>query len=301
MLVFLIPGIALGQASGDRQIALTFERLPLMRPAGFWRPREVSNLILRTLAREEIVAAGFVVEEKIDDDPSSFIVLKDWVEAGHLLGNNTYAYVDLNELEADDFIPHVADGQRYLRKVAWSSRFNFRYLRFPLLHEGNTERKKKRVAEALRRGGYTVAPVTTRTADFEFNPLYVNNEQDSEAIEKLRTLYLDHIADCLTYSESQSLKVFEREIPQILQLHAGVATAIFLDDLISMLRERGYSFISLPEALEDPAYETEESYIGPLGLTLLERVAATRQLPYDPAACQIDRKAITAILASQSP
>lgn len=296
---FLLPGPISGQSTENRQISLTFERLPLMQPAGFWRPREVSNLILRSLGPEKIVAAGFVIEEKIDDDPSSYIVLKDWIEAGHLLGSNTYSYVDLNQLDAADFIPHVADGQRYLRKVSWTSRFNFRYLRFPLLHQGDTERKKNRVVEALRNGGYTIAPVSVRTRDFEFNSFYVDNEQDSEMIEKIKMLYLNHIEDCLNYSETQSVEVFDREIPQILQLHAGIATAVFLDDLVSMLKERGYSFVSLPEALEDPVYETEESYVGPLGLTFIERVAATRELPYDPSACQIDRKIIAEALAGQ--
>jgi hypothetical protein len=101
-------------------------------------------------------------------------------------------------------------------------------------------------------------------------------------MERLKVVYVNHLTEALEYAEAQSEKVFGRQVKHILRLHMGIATASFIDDLIALLKERGYTFLSLEEALSDPAYETEEEYVGPLGLSFIDRVAATRGLPYDP-------------------
>ena len=62
----------------------------------------------------------------------------------------------------------------------------------------------------------------------------------------------------------------------------AIATGSFLEDLIEQLQAQGYSFVSFPEALSDPAYKTEELYVGPSALSFIDRVAATRGLPFDP-------------------
>jgi len=279
--VLLIFGTICFGTLEAKEICLTFEKLPAMKPYGFWLPREISNMILRSLERDGIPAAGFVQEEKIDDDPSTYVVLQDWAKRGHVLGNNTYSYVDFNEVSADDFIDHVADGQKYIRRVTRATRANFRYLRFPQLHEGNTSGKKKEVAKRLSRAGYVIVPATVIPTDFYFNHVYVEIDQNSEQMARLKEIYLRHLAGALDYAEQQAELVFGSQLKQILRLHMGIATASFMDDIITLLKERNYGFVSLQEALSDPAYQTEEEYVGPLGLSFIDRVAATRGLPFD--------------------
>jgi len=265
----------------EKKILLTFDTLPAMKPMGYWTPREISNMILRSLERSNIKAAGFVVAEKVEDDPTTFIVLEDWATRGHILGNQTFGNVDLNELSAEDFLHHAEDGQKPIWAAAKRFNFNFRYFRFPQLHEGNTAGKKKDVRNALRDGGYQIVPVTVKTSDYRFNRAFIEKQKAQGSTDELKSAYLKHVGEMLDHAEKQSTAVFEHQITQILWLHAGIATAFFLDDLINMLRERGYQFVSLPDALKDPAFKTAETYVGPLGLSFLDRVAATRNLPYD--------------------
>lgn len=280
ILFFLLPGS--GLAEPDRNIALTFDDLPFLGPVGYWRPREISNMILRTLQRQDIPAAGFVVEERIQDDVATFVILEDWADAGHIVGNHTFAHVDLHQLRANEFLEHVGDGQKYLKLLSRSRRgFNYRYLRFPYLHQGDNEKKKNRVAKALYRASYEIAPVTIKTGDRRFNRIFLDVENDDPVRERLKAIYLAHVGEAVDYAEAQSQAVFGRNIPHILWLHCAIATASFLDDTIQMLQDRGYSFISMAEALEDPAFKTPETYAGPLGLSFIDRVAATRALPYD--------------------
>ncbi len=286
-----VAGIALLAASlfalddpsppSGKKILLSFDTLPAMKPMGFWAPREISNMILKALERNDIKAVGFVVAEKVEDDPTSYIVLEDWASKGHILGNQTFGNVDLNELSAEDFLQHAEDGQRPIWATAKKFRFNFRYFRFPQLHEGNTPGKKKDVRRALADGGYQIVPITVKTSDFRFNRPLIEKQKAQESLDELKAAYLRHIGTMLDYAEKQSKALFDRNITQILWLHAGIATATWLEDLIPMLRARGYEFVSLPDALTDPAFKTPETYAGPLGLSFLDRVAATRNLPYD--------------------
>ncbi len=280
----------------DRKIALTFDDLPGLGPSGYWRPREISRTILRTLSDHQIQAAGFVVGEKIDDDLSNFVVIEDWASQGHILGNQTHADVDLNELSADEFLEHLADGQNYLRRLSRAFDFNYRYLRFPFLHQGNTKRSKNTVTKALYKADYKIAHVTVKTSDYRFNQFYVEREGDPEKLSQLKLLYLEHIAQALDYAESQSEAVFGRNINHILWLRSCLATAQFLEDLITWLQDRGYQFISFPEALSDPAFQTEETYVGPLGLSFIDRVAASRGLPFDPKHGELTRRDLEKLL-----
>jgi len=266
----------------EKKIALTFEYVPFMKPMGFYRARELSNMILRHLEQEKIQAAGFVVQSKVEDDPSTYVVLDDWASQGHTLGNQTWGDADYNELQHQHFFEHVRDGQKHLRTIARAHPVNFRFLRFPYLHEGNTEKKKKRIRKDLRRRSYRIAHVSVKTAVNFFNRPFVRSQTEyPEKLDALKEQYLSHVMASLDYAEKQSQAVFGRNIPHILQLHMGVATSLMLKPLIDELKSRGYGFVTLVEALDDPAYSTLEEYVGPLGLIFTDRVAFTRGLPFD--------------------
>jgi peptidoglycan/xylan/chitin deacetylase (PgdA/CDA1 family) len=285
-------------APASKQIALTFDKLPYMEPLGYWTPREVSNMVLRALAARKIHAMGFVVEQKLDQKPGSYVVLLDWVQQGHKLGNETFGYVDLNELDASDFLAHVADGEKYTKRATHNvSGWLVRYFRFPMLHEGNTESKKKGVAQRLRGAGYVLVPATVLFTDYEFD-FFLDNTADLDRSSRLEKLYLDRLQKAISYSESQSDEVFGRQIPQILRLHLGLAAGNFIEGVLDLLEHDGYNFTTVEEALKDPAYSTEENYVGPLGLSFIDRVAATKGLPYDEKAGEISRNEISKYLSS---
>ena len=274
------------------EICLSFERLPFMEPLIYWTPREISSRVLRELEKRNIQAIGFVQEEKLLDMPSSGIVLLDWAGKGHLLGNNTFSYVDFNELSVKEFLEHVADGQGSILRASRVSGNNYRYLRFPSMHHGNSEEKRNRIKSTLYKNNYTVFPATVIPFDYEFNWVFRDHVEDEEAIDILREMYLDYLIKCLEQAEELSREVFGQEIPQIVRLHIGIATSQFLSGFLERLEKRGDSFITPEKALEHPAFKPEENYITPLGLSLVERVAAERGIKFDPGWREIDRRDI---------
>jgi hypothetical protein len=91
--------------------------------------------------------------------------------------------------------------------------------------------------------------------------------------------YLRHREETARFYEALSRRLFGREIPQVLLLHANALNAEHLGGLAEMLRDRGYRFVPLAEALADPAYGSRDTFIGPRGRSWLQRWAITRGEP----------------------
>ena len=58
-------------------------------------------------------------------------------------------------------------------------------------------------------------------------------------------------------------------------LHSDRLNGIMLDQVFSKLEARGYRFVTLAEALKDPAYQTADNYTGPYGYPWPHRWAIT--------------------------
>lgn len=122
-----------------------------------------------------------------------------------------------------------------------------------------------------------MAPVTIDNFDYLFARAY----DAAAAGEKGRVLeaYLRYMTAVVEYYEGQSRAIVGYELPQILLLHANSLNADGLDRFLDVLVERGYEFVSLGEALSDPAFSFPETYTGSGGITWLHRWAITRGLP----------------------
>jgi hypothetical protein len=108
-----------------------------------------------------------------------------------------------------------------------------------------------------------------------FSAVYDDAQRRGDAGEaaRLRSAYLAHLDEAVTAFETMSGELFDRQISHILLIHANRINADTLDLTLQRLRARGYAFISLEQALRDPAYTSPDAYIGPAGPSWLLRWA----------------------------
>jgi hypothetical protein len=85
--------------------------------------------------------------------------------------------------------------------------------------------------------------------------------------------------EMFAFWETRGKEVVGSEFPQILLIHASQLNADSMPDLLRMMRGRGYSFVSLEEALRHPAYQLEDGYTGPWGISWIHRWAKAKGLP----------------------
>jgi hypothetical protein len=147
------------------------------------------------------------------------------------------------------------------------------FFRHPMTHTGDTREKKEAIETFLRVKGYTIAPHTIENSDFIFNRVYVNarSARDEALAVKVRAAYLEHTMAATAFAESIAPKIFKREIPQTLLLHANDITADSLDELLTHYEKRGYRFVTLEQAMSDPAYQTADTMVTSYGPTWLWR------------------------------
>ena len=147
------------------------------------------------------------------------------------------------------------------------------YFRHPMTHTGDTKEKKEAIEKFLAERGYKVTPHTIENSDFIFNTAYVRAKQkkDEALMKKLREAYLEFNFAATDFAEQVSPKIFGREIPQLLLLHAIDINADCLDEMLRRYEARGYRFATLDEVMSDPAYQTKDTLVAQRGPTWLWR------------------------------
>ena len=103
--------------------------------------------------------------------------------------------------------------------------------------------------------------------------LAANDKQSAKLLTKTYLAYMDSIFD---FFEKRSVEVTGHEIRQILLIHASQLNADTMPDLLALMRRRDYTFISLAQALQDPAYTLPETYVGTGGFSWIHRWSMTK-------------------------
>ena len=288
----LAAAIVATQQAPAREVAITIDDLPVGGATDALRWPAVTAGILDALRAHRVPAVGFVNEIKLHEamrlDPARVALLRTWLGAGQELGNHTFAHVSAHRTTVETFIAHIWRGERVTRPLAQQYRRPLRYFRHPQLHTGRTLAFRLTVDSALRARGYVVAPVTVDNEEWVYAAAFARARDvgDTTLVRRVVADYFGHLDAAFSYSEELSRTLFGREIPLVLLLHANELNAAHLGAVLDRLAARGYRFITLPQALADSAYRSEDTYVGPVGPSWLIRWAETRGLavPAEPRA-----------------
>lgn len=274
----LLPA-ATQSSKPSRTMAVTIDDLPyvnLGRPNYLTNAQRITTEILRALKAHRAPAVGFVNENKlhaVGEVEQRTALLQQWVDAGMVLGNHTYSHPDFNRLTVEQFQDEISKGGVITRRLMARRKPYQLFFRHPMTHTGNTQEKKEAIEKFLAARGYLVTPHTIENSDFIFNVAYVRalSNQDQALAKRLRDAYLDYTIAATEFAERISPQIFKREVAQTLLLHTNDITADCLDEMLRRLAARGYRFVSLDEAMADPAYQTKDTLVTTYGPSWLWR------------------------------
>jgi peptidoglycan/xylan/chitin deacetylase (PgdA/CDA1 family) len=281
--VLALAWLEAAQQNPIRRVAFTIDDLPTTSVLGndLERAQKTTAGLLAALRRQNVPAIGFVNEGKLGPsgkaDPARIALLQRWIDAGLELGNHTFSHLDLHGATAEAFEADIAKGDVVTRRLLEAAGRPLTFFRHPFLHTGNSAEVRAHVKAFLDSRHYVVAPVTIDNYDYVFAAAYDRTlaRGDAAAARRIEDAYLEYMRSVVAYYEQQSKAIVGREIAQILLLHAHALNAVTLDRLAEGLKARGYRFITLRDALEDPAYSSRDEYYGPAGITWLHRWAIT--------------------------
>ena len=255
------------KASG--RICITFDELPVAESFTEIDREAVTDAILGALKKHEVKAAGFVVGSRIGN---SYDLLGRWLNAGHRLGNLTYSHQDFHEMEHERFLRDVVAGSDAIETMLSGFGQKPRFFRYPYLHYGNTVEKKRQAETFMEQYSIKVAHATVVVEDYLYNLTVEKSggQLDSADFDLLLSEYIGHVLEELTRAENLARELMKRRCHHILQLRVNQLNALVLDELLTVLEEEGYKFISLDEALKDKLFKAPEAYFGMRGAGYLD-------------------------------
>lgn len=221
--------------------------------------------IRAALHRHRVKAAGFVAGKYVDDTLSPRVLAR-WSQDGHIIGNHSFSHNYFSGQASEALMADILKCESLL-----SGHSGFRKLfRFPYLAEGKTAGGRDAMRKQLKQHGYRNAHVTIDTSDW-----YIDNRlktrlqaQSQSSVEPYRRFYLDHIWKRATFYDDLAKSLFGHSIDHTILLHHRLTTGLFLDDMLSMFKARGWrlvdaeiAFASLTFALEPDALPAGQSLV----------------------------------------
>jgi len=285
MLTFCWLGVfSLAQAAKpDRQVSVTIDDLP----AGMADRLPAADIIaltsklLGTLRDQKIPVVGFVNEKKLykpGEVDERIKALQMWIDHGFELGNHTFSHASLNQVGLKAWEDDVIQGENVTKILLTQHKMKLRYFRHPYLDTGRDLQTRRQAEAFLVERGYRIAPITLDGWDWMFAGLYEDAKKRNDTALQAQIVkeYLAYHDAVFAFQEQLSTKIVGYEPKQILLLHASNLEADHIGELMDVLRKRGYRFITLEDALGDPAYSLPDTYVGEEGTGWIDHWAISQ-------------------------
>jgi peptidoglycan/xylan/chitin deacetylase (PgdA/CDA1 family) len=280
-LLLLFCGLCAAQ-----KLAITMDDLPQngTLPPGVTRVEITRNTLTALKKRHVPPVYGFVNAKKLEGSVDGAEALKLWA-AVEPVGNHTYTHMDLEQNTAEAFERDLEQNEPTLELLARPGQ-DWRWLRYPFLHEGDTVEKRRAVRSYLKAHGYKIAQVTIDWEDYLWNPAYARcaAKNDAKSIEWLRSSYLSTASEFIDLARAQAKLIYGHDINYVLLTHLGAFSSTILPDALDLLKKKGFKLVTLEEAESDPVYgDDPDAGLHDAG-TLLDQWMQVRNIKYPPFA-----------------
>jgi peptidoglycan-N-acetylglucosamine deacetylase len=250
-----------------KEIAVTIDDLPLNGPQfEITRLQSMTGKLLDGIKLHGIPAVGFVNEAFLylpGETDARIAILKAWSDAGVELGNHTFSHLGFKTASLAEYEDDFIRGDALTRLLLKQKGQRPRYFRHPFLQMGATRELEKSFEDFIAGRGYQIAPITVDSMDWMFLAAYAKAQAqgDMEMKKRVSAEYLKFVGLKFDFCEKVSTELFGRNIKHILLLHANELNADNFDALIRVMKDKGYQFITLEEALKDSAYQYPDKYL----------------------------------------
>ncbi len=280
ILLFLLS-YALGSVSVAQKLAITLDDLPLngLLPPGATQTETTRNVLAILKERNVPPVYGFINAKKLEGNADAAEALKLWA-ASEPVGNHTYAHIDLEQNPVEAFEREIEQDEPALELLL--QKYDWHWLRYPFLHEGDTLEKRRTVRAYLATHGYRIAQVTLDWEDYMWNTAYARcvSKNDAKSIAWLRSSYLSTASEFIDLGRAQARLIFGHEINYVLLLHLGAFSSTILPDALDLLQKKGFKLVTLEEAESDPAYDADPDAALHDAGTLLDQWMQVKQIKY---------------------
>ncbi|MDR3273961.1 MAG: polysaccharide deacetylase family protein [Puniceicoccales bacterium] len=247
LLLAVIMFSAGGGVWAQKKIALPFDDLPCLES---YSPLEkvvkINQNILDILRKNNIRSVVFVNEYKIhhrNETNERTKILEKWLDDGHDMGNSTALHRSAAKTDFEEFKADVLNGEKTISQLLAARGRKIRFFRYPYLEKGKNSPKTEKF---LKKRGYVIVGASIDPKDWKFNAQYRaiagKYGMDSKEAKAIRDAFLRNL-------RKEIEATLMRPNPEILLLHACTLTSTLINDIIKIIKQNGYVFCTLEEAL----------------------------------------------------
>ncbi|MDT7543011.1 MAG: hypothetical protein QOE33_2915 [Acidobacteriota bacterium] len=269
--------------AASRRVAVTFVALPMAQT--WYQPRAEKDMkrLLASLRADDIHAVGFVNAAQLYDEGGAVNewrvgLLRSWLDAGMELGSEGFTHPDLYDTPLEDYKRDVLRGEELTGRLAKERGGRLRYFSYPFLNVGANRETKEAFEKFLAARDMKIHKVTIDNLDWLFGKAYADarRNEDEATMQRIADEYVPYMERVFDFYEKLSRDTLGYEPPQVLMLTANALNCAKFDDLAAMLKRRGYTFVTLDEAMADRAYQQPDTYTGAWGISWLQRWAMAK-------------------------
>lgn len=238
--------------------------------------RETVAKLVELLKSRNVPFVGFFNMVHDEADPS---LAQMWVTAPLMaVGNHTWSHPNARRTELDKYVEDVRRGHEAVAALRPEQKAI--PFRFPYLSQGFDPQKREAIFAALDELQSRHVPVTIDTSDWLYAEGYLDamHRGEAEEVERWHQNWMWDIQESTMQAEHEAEDLFGRFPPQILLLHGNRLNADHLGEALDWYTKRGYRFVTLDEALRDPAYEETDLSVSPIGISHWLRLRRSREL-----------------------
>jgi peptidoglycan/xylan/chitin deacetylase (PgdA/CDA1 family) len=296
--VWLVTWIVATPAHGDGhagalrpaiRLAVTVDDLPGGGPEvlGYTHVQMVKDIIAVLQAHQVPHAAGFIVGEMLQTRPERGEALEAWVQAGFLVGNHTYSHEKIAQLGVQRFMEDIVKNRTVVDPLEKRLAQQHSYFRFPYLEEGTTRKERSALWQLLQSQRYTLVRASVTFSDTDWADAYLRctHKSDKDSLDALDRSYLANAVAQLHWSVAAAREVLGHPIPHVLLVHVNMPTAKNLDALLRAYEAQGVQFVSLEQAMREPAYAAHYDVTGG---DLLDQASTRLGRPHPPKLVEPD-------------
>ena len=272
IIILLITSIIARTAiSQHKEVAITIDDIPNVH---VYKQQDFSSSLLNQIDDQKLPVAIFINERNVhlnEFEKQNREGLVKWLKNKNITpGNHSYSHMNYSDVTFAAFKEDVLKGVTITNETL---KKNPKYFRFPYNSMGNDSAAHSQVKALIKELGYTNAPFTIESEDWDFNSNYevALKNNDAEKAQQIAESYLTYTLQLFEHFEKLSKELYGRNIKHIYLCHDNQLNTDHLMELIKRLKHNGYSFISLEEALKDKVYQSKEYYTGRFGFSWIYR------------------------------
>lgn len=260
----------------QHQIAITIDDLPFVQELSLKHAQESTDKLLAKIKKHKIKAVGFVNEKtvvRLGEIDARVAMLEKWLINGNQLGNHTFSHPSLTTTPLEDYKTELLKGEVITTELNKKYKQPKKYFRYPFLQVGADSVKRYGFEKVLKEHNYVNAPVTIEADDWYFNKVYMDAMKagNTDLMKTIAEKYIQHNSDYFDYYIKYTQEVIGRPIKHIFLCHANALNADYFDELCKVMINKGFSFITLDEALQDEVYQHKDTVLAKGGFSWLHR------------------------------